>query len=388
MSLNSDDTPYNSFLSPRSLRHSAGRFLRLGVNRHNQVITAASPRRNKSLATLIFGNYKYVYLILFVIVALHTTVAMTVSVRTPEEFLRPSLFITLISFGVVPALVFFVYVALRFTIRRTSQPSKAIYRVMMRHRYWIFRSCLLFAMSWPSHQAFIALKVAIPRLVPYYADPIFADLDNLIFFGTEPWKLTHALFGEFTVLIDTIYYQWFTVVTWLHIWASFSRDAYFQIRATLAHLLTWLVLGNIFATLLSSVGPIFYEHFYGDDRFSPLLGKLDPDLMTMSARTFLVGNFGNESFGSGISAAPSLHVAMTVLIYMMIRDRFGSKHWLSFVAISYVAIIFVGSIHLAWHYAIDGLISLAVVPIIYRFAGRLTDRFSSSDLPDTSGSAS
>lgn len=325
----------------------------------------------------LFGNYGKVYAIFFALVALHSLVAFAISPRTVSEFIRPAHFLTIILLGIFPVLFFTLYTAVRFTVRRTPQPTRALLRVLYRNRTWLLRSCILFAISWPSHQAFIALKVAIPRLVPYYADPWLADLDNLLFLGNDPWVFTHALFGSYTGLIDTIYYQWFTVVMWIHIWASFSRNPRFQIQATFAHMLTWLVLGNIFAISLSSVGPIYYEHFYADDRFSPLLGRLDPDLNTMEVRAYLIGKYGMESFGSGISAAPSLHVALTVLIYMMIRDRFTARHWLAYLALGYIAVIFIGSIHLAWHYALDGIISIIAVPFIYRFAGQLTERYSS-----------
>ena len=51
-----------------------------------------------------------------------------------------------------------------------------------------------------------------------------------------------------------------------------------------------------------------------------------------------------SGIGAGISAMPSLHVAMAVF-------------W-----------TWIGSFHLGWHYALDGLVSLIGVILIWRFA--------------------
>jgi TRAP-type C4-dicarboxylate transport system permease small subunit len=60
------------------------------------------------------------------------------------------------------------------------------------------------------------------------------------------------------------------------------------------------------------------------------------------------------SFGMGISAMPSLHNAIAVL-YALMAFRFGKiAGW---IFTTYAIIIFIGSIHLGWHYAVDGIFS-------------------------------
>ena len=93
----------------------------------------------------------------------------------------------------------------------------------------------------------------------------------------------------------------------------------------------------------------------------------------MEVREYLLSQYGLEAIGSGISAAPSIHVGMAMMIFMMVRER-SSRLWPTILAGAYVALIFVGSIHLAWHYAMDGLLSILLVPLMWYGLGRFLDR--------------
>ena len=42
------------------------------------------------------------------------------------------------------------------------------------------------------------------------------------------------------------------------------------------------------------------------------------------------------------------------------------------LAMAFAAAIFVGSVHLGWHYAIDAYVSMIAVPAIWKFAGWAT----------------
>ena len=326
----------------------------------------------------LFGPYGKAFALLAAMIALHFCIANVVSLRSTAELMSAKRGASILQLAILPPVFFALWLYFVCMFRRIARPTKTIGRMLYRNRFWLTRSVLLFTLLYPAHQSFLTLKVAIPRLVPFYADDFFIELDRMMFFGNDPWTVTHALFGNWTGLIDTFYYQWFMIVTFVTLWATFSRDPKFQIKASIMQFLVWALLGNLLAVLLSSVGPIFYDEFYGSTYFAPLLDRLDPSLTTMSVRGFLLSQYGIEAIGSGISAAPSIHVGMAMMIFMMVRERFG-RAWPTYIASFYVALIFTGSIHLAWHYAIDGVISIVLVPMLWfavsRFLDRLDNRY-------------
>ena len=135
------------------------------------------------------------------------------------------------------------------------------------------------------------------------------------------------------------------------------------------------MLGNLLALALPSAGPCYYEVFFGEATFRPLIERLDAigNLHALPLQNYLLASRGVESIGSGISAMPSVHVAMTTLLVLMAHDRFGWR-WPTWLALAYHLAIFVGSVHLAWHYAADGLVSMVLVPLLWFVLGRLLGR--------------
>jgi hypothetical protein len=62
-----------------------------------------------------------------------------------------------------------------------------------------------------------------------------------------------------------------------------------------------------------------------------------------------------------------MHVALPVL-YVLASLR---KPTLACGFAIYTLLIFLASVHLGWHYAIDGYVSVLVVPLVWWVAGRL-----------------
>jgi membrane-associated phospholipid phosphatase len=80
-------------------------------------------------------------------------------------------------------------------------------------------------------------------------------------------------------------------------------------------------------------------------------------------------------WGSGISAMPSVHVSMAFL-YVLLTYR---RHPIAFWAFClYALLIMIGSIHLGWHYAVDGYVAIPCTWIIWWIIGKLQKQSSFS----------
>ena len=77
---------------------------------------------------------------------------------------------------------------------------------------------------------------------------------------------------------------------------------------------------------------------------------------------------GESGFGAGISAMPSMHVSATVLFALL---AWRVRPWLGVLFTAFAALILIGSVHLAWHYAIDAYLGWAVAWAGWWLAGRL-----------------
>ncbi len=74
---------------------------------------------------------------------------------------------------------------------------------------------------------------------------------------------------------------------------------------------------------------------------------------------------------NGISAMPSMHVGTSVLFALL---GFASGHrWIGWLLSGFAFLIFVGSVHLAWHYAIDGYAGALVAVFGWWAAGKLVN---------------
>ncbi len=72
----------------------------------------------------------------------------------------------------------------------------------------------------------------------------------------------------------------------------------------------------------------------------------------------------------GISAMPSLHVATPVLFSLL---GWRAHRWLGVAYTAYAVIVLLGSVHLGWHYAVDGYASIILVPVIWKASGAAVD---------------
>ena len=227
--------------------------------------------------------------------------------------------------------------------------------------------------------AFTSFKTLIPDLMPFSHDVLFAKIDRTLHFGVDPWRLLQPFVGYFqiTFVIAVIYKFWFLVKFMGLYWQAFStsRPA-LRAQFFLAYILSWLINGSLFAVLLSSAGPCFYGLVTGEaDLYAPLfeylrqanevhaLGSLDSQGYLWDVH---IGK--NTEFLSGISAMPSMHVSVAFLL-LLTGWHYGAFARV-FFSLFFVA-TFIGSIHLGWHYAVDGYFAILSNLLLWILSGWL-----------------
>ena len=222
--------------------------------------------------------------------------------------------------------------------------------------------------------AFTTLKLSITQFVPFWGDPFLLRLDKALHFG-DPGLHLHAMLPDwFGGFIGVIYGPvWFT--TWFGFIGAMALhpDPQLRQRYFLTIALVFSLLGSLAATLFASVGPLFYEHFFDATDYETLLARIYStpvgDYM-QQARALLIANYDAErpAMGTGISAMPSMHLAITTLNVLLL---FRLNRIAGLVGCGFLALIQIGSVYLGWHYAVDGYASIVAVAVIWSLVGRL-----------------
>lgn len=254
---------------------------------------------------------------------------------------------------------------------RPKAPASLIFDVLrggtVRLALVLFVFCLGMA-------AFTTFKLAIPKFVPFYADPFLAQADSWLH-GGDPGLFAHALVpGWAQYPLGYLYGPiWFLLWFGLLALVTLNRNAVLRKRYYWAMSLTVCLLGTVAATLFSSVGPIFYDRFIEGQRFADLMVAIRQsaigDYMNQASGYLLTSyESGQTAMGTGISAMPSMHLAIVTLNACMLT---GINRYLGLLAWLYVAAILLGSVYLGWHYALDGYASIAAVSLIWWVCGRV-----------------
>jgi len=73
--------------------------------------------------------------------------------------------------------------------------------------------------------------------------------------------------------------------------------------------------------------------------------------------------------GAGISATPSVHVG---LAFIMPRGAFLMRPFYGWMMSLYVVLVWIASVHLGWHYALDGAVALLLAAVIWKVSDWVT----------------
>ena len=229
---------------------------------------------------------------------------------------------------------------------------------------------------------FTSFKTMIPVVNPFSWDYRFAVLDAIVHGGIHPWRLLQPVVGYplLTSIINFFYNLWFFVMFGVLFWQTFSlRNKRLRMQFLLAFILSWILLGTLAAVIFSSAGPCYYGHLVeGKDVYQPLMEYLESaresyPVWALGTQEMLWQSYRNGGVGkvTGISAMPSMHISI-VFLFAVLGWR---THRIAGIGFSLFAIfIMIGCIHLGWHYAIDGYVSIVGTYFIWWFAGRLLGR--------------
>ena len=206
------------------------------------------------------------------------------------------------------------------------------------------------------------IKQGIPVLTIETNDLLFHNIDYIIHGQQIPWELLQRFIGHpaITRFIDFCYLFWGTLYLFAIYWMTVSRRSFLRVQFFYSLAACWILIGNIAATVLASVGPCFFNKLIptGTDPYSHMMAYLRaiPDLKAVQIQDVLWHTRTHEIFipWGGISAMPSMHVSIAVLTALAFSDI---NKWFAFLMIIFAFIIQVGSVHLGCHYAIDGYIS-------------------------------
>jgi membrane-associated phospholipid phosphatase len=243
----------------------------------------------------------------------------------------------------------------------------------------VFASIILIVCYTAQVLSFCFFKNSIPYINFYSWDNIFIKLDWLLLFKNHPWVVVKNIVPNFEMIeiYNHIYLSWIPITGLILFWQQITIDRDMRRQYLTSLLATWLVLGCWCAAIFSSVGPCFYEFFYDkppyiigfiNSHLEPLGSNLT--LLTSLSKQALLSNYFNTTFllGFGISAFPSLHIAITVINVLAITKRFKK---ITIFAWCYTFLIMLSCIYLGFHYLVDCIFGLLGALAIWCLTTRL-----------------
>jgi len=277
----------------------------------------------------------------------------------------------------IPVLLLAIIIIEFYRMVRTEKPkspitalARRVKNFFMQDDRWALGLPLLFILQ-PFMAIFADVKARIPLFEPFSWDLAFDELDRLVHFGTRPWEWLQPILGyaPVTFLINVNYNFWF-IAMWMF-WAWFAwqeKPGVNRTRAFLSFLLIWMVGGSLFAVVFSSAGPCYFGRLgLAPDPYAPLMTYLDGvnkilPVWAIDTQNLLWDGYQNGGIVQGISAMPSMHNA-TTLLFVLACWHLGPV--IRTLTIGHMVLIYLGSIHLGWHYSIDAYLAWALTLLVW-----------------------
>ena len=320
---------------------------------------------------------------LFIVIAC-IPVLLAIGVANQLDFpYEPSLLRELMSLftGIVPLVL--VILAIWQTLRmicydHPESPLRALWRrgISLLEAERIIGGVLALTTVMLFMSAFAYFKVMIPKLIPFSWDITFAELDRWLHFGVDPFRLLMPVLGTplMTTFINVVYHLWLFVVYFVLFVACFTRHKPpARMTFLIAFVLAWFIGGNVLATLFSSAGPVYYHRLGLGDDFVPLVSTLHEfanvyPVWALDVHEILWDGYTAETPAGGISAMPSMHLASSALLALY---GFTYTRWAGWLLTVFTGLILLGSVHLAWHYAVDSYAGILIAVLCWKLAAWL-----------------
>jgi hypothetical protein len=242
--------------------------------------------------------------------------------------------------------------------RQTLTPAQVLGSVIV--------ACLLV----PFQLTFQSLKFAIGYSVGFPWDDRLALFDKWLHGGPAWEPVAWAYDWPRLLHVGFYVYQsgWLIVAFLVLVWATWHPDRRFRDRVLLGNLLVWIFAGTVAAYAFASAGPCYVE----DADYRAVTAKLEAAgvaVVEWQRSHWIVQVTQRWHPFAGVSAFPSLHIAIATLVALLAWER-SRRAGLIFAV--FAVWIEIWSVILNWHYAIDGYAGAVIAWCCWRGAGRLT----------------